>query len=271
MQERIKWNSLPASVRDAIGERAGHVSAARTVSQGMNSALAAVLDTSAGRVFVKGIRQDYPGVVAQQREATINPHVRPLAPALLWRLDDVDGWDVLAFEFIEGRHPNYAPGSADLLAVLAALDTLAALPLPDLPLKDARRRWHEYLDADDAELLGGETLLHTDYNPDNILITADGTARMIDWAWPTRGAAWIDPCCLALRLIAAGHTAAEAEQWVARTRAWADAPRAALDVFARANVDMWADIAASDPQPWKQRMADAARQWADARLVPTSR
>lgn len=267
MQERIEWDSLPAGLRNTIGEHAGQITAARTLSQGMNSALAAVLDTPGGQVFVKGIRTDHPGVIAQQREATINPHVRPLAPALLWRLDDVEGWDVLAFEYVEGRHPSYAPGSPDLPAVLAAVDALASLPLPDLPLKDARQRWSGYLDAAEAEQLGGETLLHTDYNPDNILIPQDGAARMIDWAWPTRGAAWIDPCCLALRLIAAGHTAAEAERLVSRTRAWASAPRTAVGAFARANVDMWTDIAASDPQPWKQRMADAARQWADGQLA----
>ncbi|WP_439662841.1 phosphotransferase family protein [Lentzea sp. HUAS TT2] len=267
MQERIEWDSLAAGLRDAIGEQVGQITAARTLSQGMNSALAAVLETSSGQVFVKGIRTDHSGVVAQQREATINPYVQPLAPALLWRLDDAEGWDVLAFEFVEGHHPNYSPGSTDLLAVLAAVDTLAALPVPDLPLKDARQRWRGYLDDAEAELLGGETLLHTDYNPDNILITADGTARMVDWAWPTRGAAWIDPCCLALRLIAAGHTAAQAEQLVSRTRAWASAPRTAVGVFARANVDMWTDIATSDPQPWKQQMADAARQWADGLLA----
>lgn len=269
MQERIDWSTLPTAVRDAIEEQAGAVVAARTLSQGMNSALAAVLDTPRGRVFVKGIRTDHPGVVTQQREATINPHVRPLAPALLWRLDDIVGWDVLAFEYVEGRHPDYSPGSPDLPAVITAMDALAALPVPDLPLKDARQRWSSYLD--DAELLGGETLLHTDYNPDNILITPDGAPRMIDWAWPTRGAAWIDPCCLALRLIAAGHTAAQAEQWAGRARGWAHAPRRAVDAFIRANVEMWTEIAAHDPQPWKQRMAEAARQWADARLVPIPR
>jgi hypothetical protein len=72
-------------------------------------------------------------------------------------------------------------------------------------------------------------------------------------------------------LIAAGHTVVQAEQWVSRTRAWASGTRPALDVFARANVDMWADIANADPEPWKQRMAYAAKQWADARLARASR
>jgi RIO-like serine/threonine protein kinase len=40
-------------------------------------------------------------------------------------------------------------------------------------------------------------LLHTDFNPLNVLMTADG-AWIIDWAWPTRGAeSSIQPasCC----------------------------------------------------------------------------
>ncbi len=77
-----------------------------------------MLHTSAGRVFVTGIRIDRPSVVAQQREVTINPHVRTLTPAVRWHLDDVAGWNVLGVEHIEGRHPDYGPGSADLHIVV---------------------------------------------------------------------------------------------------------------------------------------------------------
>lgn len=234
----------------------------------MNSALAAVLDTAMGKVFVKGIRTDHPGVITQQREAMINPHVRPLAPAMLWHLDSVAGWDVLGFEYVEGRHPDYTPGSADLPVVVEAMRAVADLPCPDLPLKDARQRWAAYFDQPAAaEMLAGNTLLHTDYNPANMLIPADGTARMIDWAWPTRGTAWIDPCCLLVRLVAAGHTVAQAETWARRSDAWHTAPDASLDAFALASARMWDDIASADPQPWKTRMATAAREWAGSRLA----
>ena len=115
-------------------------------------------------------------------------------------------------------------------------------------------------------MFAGDTLLHTDYNPENILITPDGTARLIDWAWPTRGAGWIDPCCLLIRLIAAGHTAHQAETWAQRTSAWHTAPGSALDTFTLASARLWQEIADNDPQPWKQRMATAAREWANARM-----
>jgi hypothetical protein len=40
----------------------------------------------------------------------INPHVRAVAPRLLWHEQAV-GWDQLAFEYIHGaRHADYSPG-----------------------------------------------------------------------------------------------------------------------------------------------------------------
>jgi hypothetical protein len=53
------WDELEAPVRLAIEARAGQVHSARTVSAGLNSQLAVVLDTSTGRVFVKGLRADH--------------------------------------------------------------------------------------------------------------------------------------------------------------------------------------------------------------------
>lgn len=65
-----------------------------------------------------------------------------------------------------------------------------------------------------------------------------------------------------IRLIAAGHTAHQVETWAQRTRAWHTAPAGALDTFTLASARLWQEIADNDPQPWKQRMATAAREWA---------
>lgn len=107
--------------------------------------------------------------------------------------------------------------------------------------------------------------MHTDFNPLNILISGE-RKHIIDWAWPTRGAAWIDPACLVLRLIAAGHTPAGAESWAARTAAWTTGSTDAVTMFAKANRRMWEQIARDDPQPWKEQMASVARSWAEYRL-----
>jgi len=86
-----------------------------------------------------------------------------------------------------------------------------------------------------------------------------------NWAWPTRGAAFIDPACLALRLIIAGHRPAAAEAWAQHSPAWNTTPTKAIDTLVLANTRLWAQIARDDPQPWKQNAAAAAREWAEYR------
>jgi Ser/Thr protein kinase RdoA (MazF antagonist) len=114
------------------------------------------------------------------------------------------------------------------------------------------------------DLLVGETLLHTDFNPLNVLMDA-GTARIIDWARPTRGAAFIDPACFLLRLMLAGHTAAQAQAQAAQCDSWVNAPDHAISAFALACARLYAEIAQQDPQPWKQHLAAAAQKWAQHR------
>jgi len=182
-------------------------------SGGRNSPVAAVLDTADGAVFVKGIPVDQRGAATQAREAAMAPHVTKVAPTLLRHLPDAAGWNVLGFEYVEGRHADYAPGSPDLAAVVELLERVGGIDCPDdAPTRDTRRTFASYMDDPEAAgLLGGTALPHTDYNPENVLIGPDGGARLVDWAWPCRGAAWIDPCVLIVRLIAAGHTPQAAE------------------------------------------------------------
>ncbi len=263
--QRTDWEDLGQDVRDLIQAQAGPVLAARTVPAGLNSQLAVVLHTAAGQVFVKGMHTDHPAVVRQHREAMINPHVLPLAPRLRWQAEGA-GWSLLGFDYLPyARHADYAPGSADLPAVVHALNQLQRMPCPDLPVKRAEQRWAAYVDDDAAAgLLAGQTLLHTDFNPLNVLMDA-GTARIIDWAWPTRGAAFIDPACFLLRLMLAGHTAAQAQACAAQCDSWASVPDNAISAFALACVRLYAEIAQQDPQPWKQRLAAAAQRWAQHR------
>ncbi|MFE4665461.1 aminoglycoside phosphotransferase [Streptomyces sp. NPDC056716] len=259
---RLHWDDLPPATRAAVEAHTGSVQAAVTVEKGLNSEIAATLDTRTGRVFVKGVRTDHPRAWTQNREAAVNRYVVPLAPRLLWRVND-GTWDLLGFEQVDGRPVDYRPHSGDLPLVADALTTLSGVRAPaDLELKHIDQRLADYLDhSDDADLLRGETLLHTDWHPDNILIAANA-ARVVDWAWPTRGAAWIDAACWALWLISAGHTPADAERWAAKTPAWPAAPRRALDVFATAQKRLWTGIAADAPGiPWIQALAAAADRW----------
>ncbi|MEE1805322.1 hypothetical protein [Streptomyces sp. BE133] len=107
----------------------------------------------------------------------------------------------------------------------------------------------------------GETLLHTDFAPDNVLIVGE-RARLIDWAWPTRGAAWIDPGALALRLMDAGQPAEAAVAFAGRFPSWRDAEPEALEAFGAATAALWQEIAEGDRARWKRGIAEQAARLA---------
>jgi hypothetical protein len=189
---RIPFERLPAEVRRAVSDKTGAVHEAVTAPGGMNSGVASVLETDSSPVFVKGIPADHPQVGAQRREAAVAPHLPGSCPRLHWHLE-VGGWSLLGYEVVDGRHADFTPGSPDLPLVAAALAELQTITAPaDIDIKQAVDRWAAYAPPGTSHHFDGDTLLHTDFAPDNILI-ADRRARLVDWAWPTRGAAWIDP------------------------------------------------------------------------------
>ncbi|WP_437109200.1 aminoglycoside phosphotransferase [Streptomyces sp. enrichment culture] len=253
---RRRFHDLPAEARQAITGKIGPVHAARTADGGLNSGIATFLDTDHGPIFVKGIPTNHPQAPAQRREAAINPHLPRACPRLYWHLETA-GWDLLGYEVLPGRHADYAPGSADLPLIAAALAELQEITAPSgIPVKAAEQRWSAYAPPGTATLFTGDTLLHTDLAPHNVLV--DDRAHIIDWAWPTRGAAWIDPTILILRLIEAGHTPAEADAFARRFPSWRTAPAKAEKAFAAANAAAWEEIASTDTAPWKTALASHA-------------
>jgi len=256
--ERVRWADVPSAVQASIDAAAGPVLEIDTVSGGLNCALAAVLRTPTGRIFVKGLPA---GTVTQRREAALSRYVGSVSPRLLWEIR-AHGWHVLAFTHIDRRHANYAPGSPDLPRVVEVVNEVGRLRCPELPgvTLRAEQRWAKFVD--DPEFLAGRQLAHTDLRPDNVLVTDAGAARLVDWAWPTLGAPWIDAACWVPQLIAAGHDPSSAETWAGRIAAWSHAPSDALDRFAVAQYRMWEQIAQQDPLlAWKDRMASASREW----------
>ncbi|MBS2533129.1 phosphotransferase [Catenulispora sp. NF23] len=260
------WSDLPQPLRDAVEAKAGRVVSARTVAAGLNSQIAAVLDTADGRVFLKGVPLEARTALAsQRREAAINQFVLAVSPQLLWSAE-TEGWSLLAFEYIGGGHADYAPGSPYLDDVVKVANRLHRVTAPDLPeLRAADQRWSAWAGADDAGLLAGDSLLHTDFAGHNVLIGEEGGAWIIDWAWATRGASFIDPACLLIRLIDAGHSAKSAELWAQQCDGWDGADDRAVDVFAAASARMWDDIAKAEPLQWKASMAQSAQKWASFR------
>ncbi|MFI9584854.1 aminoglycoside phosphotransferase [Streptomyces sp. NPDC052236] len=254
---RIPFEQLPADVRRAVTDKTGAVHQTVTVQGGMNSGIASVLKTESGSVFVKGIPADHPQVGAQRREAAIAPHLPASCPRLYWHLE-LDGWSLLGYEVVDGRHADYTPGSPDLPLVEASLTELQGITAPaDIEIKDAVDRWAGYAPPGALQHFSGNSLLHTDFAPDNVLIV-DERARLVDWAWPTRGAAWIDPGALALRLMDAGHPGESAVAFAGRFPSWRNAEPEVLAAFGAATAALWREIAAGDGTPWKRGMAKQA-------------
>jgi hypothetical protein len=266
MEKRIQWADLPSPLKAAIEQRTGPITAGQAATDGQNSPLAAVIDTPDGKVFVKGLPSGHPRVITQEREAAAAPLVARISPALLWHFDEA-GWNVLGFEHIPGRAADYRPGSPDLDLIVDLMEALSRIQVPagTGPLKRAEDRWKTYTDDPaDALTLAGPSLAHTDWMPDNVLISR-GRAWLVDWAWPTLAAAWIDPASWLLRIMARGHTPAEAEAHAARLPAYATADPAHIDLFVRANVRLWNEIEQTNGRPWAKIMARTARTWAQHR------
>jgi len=263
VDQRIAWHDLPGSLKDAIEARTGRVTSVHIAASGQNSPLAAIIATAESKVFVKGMPSGHRRVITQAREAAVAPFVKDISPALLWHFDEA-GWNVLGYEYAPGRPADYAPGSPDLDQLVQLMEALSEIKVPDVPgpFKRAEDRWKPYVDdPTSASVFAGPVLTHSDWTPDNILVSPD-RAWLIDWAWPTLGAAWTDPACWILTLMASGgHTAPEAEQQASRLPAFQAADPALVDLFAAANVRLWNEIAKSSTSAWTTDMAQAAHAW----------
>ncbi|MFE0131060.1 phosphotransferase [Streptomyces sp. NPDC059037] len=191
--------------------------------------------------------------------------MQPLSPRLLWHAEN-DQWIALGFELIDGRPSGFAPGSADLPAVAQLVNRIGEISVPAVAEDWPETRWDRFAsDQDDATLFKGDSLIHGDINPSNLLV-GDAGSWVVDWAWPTRGSALIDPALLVLQLIAAGHSPEGAESWASQCAAWSKSDPAAIDAFATANLRMYRKRAKRFPdQTWLGAMEATAQTWVDYR------
>ncbi|MER8028163.1 aminoglycoside phosphotransferase [Streptomyces bauhiniae] len=261
---RIGLDRLPPAARAAVEAHTGPLLTVEETAEGFNSEIAARVTSATGTWHIKGLRADHPRAWTQRREAAIAPFLTGLGPALRWR-EEVAGWDLLGFDVLNGRHADYAPGSADLPEVASLLCRLGETPCPSIELRHAEQRLEHYVVRPDLRFFAGPHLLHTDLNNANVLVgdhAAEGDrARLVDWAWATRGAAWLDAGYWVIWLIAAGHTPVSAERWAAEIPSWHTAPAEGITAFAAANANVWSEISTADPDPWTLRLADAASAW----------
>ncbi len=269
---KTRWADLPAHVRTAVVIEVGDVIGASDIAQGAASDLSTVLHTASGAdVFVKGVR----GVSLRMRwlrnEITAGALAAGIAPAVVFH-SDVDDWLLVGFEHLKGRTASLAPDSPDLPAVAAAIGKLSTIAAPELSslgdrwtLTDAWIKlaetkpeavhgWDVRKMAGQAAqitaLVDGSCLLHTDLHGEQFLIDDRSVAHVIDWAFPARGAAWVDSAFLVLRLIEAGHTPDHAERWALRLPGFTEIDgTVALDAFAAFISGLWTTWAVSDNPP----------------------
>ncbi|MEU6990339.1 aminoglycoside phosphotransferase [Streptomyces sp. NPDC046465] len=232
---RVAWRDLPGEVRSAVAGAAGPVLDVTAVEFGFTCSLAARLDTADGPVFVKGA-PDAEGRAGQRWEQLVAPVAGAVSPALRWRVEAA-GWEVLGFDWVDGRHADLSPGSADLPLVARALTSAATVRAPH-KVPQLAVRLASFLDAEEARLLAGGMLLHTDTNPHNLLV-GGGRAWLVDWAMPAAGPAWVDAACTAVRLMEDGATAGQALDWLDQFSVWTGAHAGAVAAFVAGTCRQW--------------------------------
>jgi hypothetical protein len=288
---RRTWSQLPDGVRSQIVRRGGQMLNESQAPAGRHSEFSATLHMEVGPVFVKGITADNPLADGHRHEANVNTWLPAVAPRLQWTIE-ADGWLMLGFEHLSGRHAGLAPGSADLPLVTDAVTTMAEAltpcPAPGVPkladqwarLAAWRRLRHNppvdlhpwsranldrfvYWEHRAIDVVAGSSLAHTDLHSLNLVVGR--AARVVDWAWSRQAAPWLDVGFLVLRLIEAGHTPPEAERWAAELDAWSEASETARTAFAIAVLGIWEFLQRHQPLPHRERLTNAARQWAQHR------
>jgi hypothetical protein len=227
---RISWADLPGHVQEGIERILGaRVAEATSQHGGFSPGTADRIRTVSGRrAFIKAVssRLNEHSPAIHRKEAAVTGALASTlpAPSLIGTFDDGD-WVALVLQDVEGRHPHIPWRSSELTIVLDALLNLARTPvasglrhLPTLEheLTDAFKGWErirtdppatcdpwilENLDAlgqlaeSGLKELAGNSLVHTDIRADNILITPDNMAILVDWPWACIGCAWIDALC----------------------------------------------------------------------------
>ncbi|HVK28159.1 MAG TPA: hypothetical protein VM575_07445 [Nocardioides sp.] len=277
---RVEWAHLPPAVRDAVEARLG-APVAEAVSQGagFTPGFASVLTcTDGSRHFVKAASVRAQRLFAdsyreEARKLGMLPAGTP-APRLLWT-DEVAEWFLLGIEYVEARAPHRPWTEADLASASAMAVEMAAqlTPAPDglgsatdefaswpglwAVLDHPRAAEIGALAARYAEVVTGDTLVHTDIRDDNLLVLDDGRTLLCDWNWPVVGAPWLDSLFL---LIGPRGDGLDVEAHIAGHPLLGGVPAEHVDVVLALILGYFA-ASANEPVPPTSPHIRAAQAW----------
>ncbi|GAA2470415.1 phosphotransferase [Winogradskya humida] len=251
---RIDWTELPQAVTTEVADRIGGLRVTPATT-GDHAEIAATVTGTSGKVFVKAAHTDF-GVRSLRFELRVSEAVSGShSPAIEWTFEAA-GWLVVGFEHCEGPHADLSPGSPDLELLGDALSVLSQAPAPDVSLFSPKARL-----GFEHPAMAGETLVHTDLGPANLIVTPNGL-RIVDWAMAAKAAPWVELAMLMPWLISAGHTPGQAEQWLVRQSAWQLTDPEVLDYFATKNAEKWATKSAGTTMAWMHDLATWTSEWA---------
>ena len=251
---RSEWTALPESVTAEIAERVGGTIEVNPAPSGNHAEIASTVTGSTGKVFVKAASTEL-SVRSLRYELAATEAIDCYPPAVVWHFE-VDGWLVVGTEHLDGPHPDLSPGSPDLDGLALALKGLQETPARGGPWFTPQGRLgfaHPAID--------GGTLIHSDLNPANLIVTAHGL-RIVDWAYATKAAAWVELALLAQWLIGSGHTPEQTEDWLAQHSAWAATDSKVLDDFASRNAAKWSAKSRQSTEGWVHDLAVWTGEWA---------
>lgn len=275
---------LRAAVEAAAG---APVRSAASQPGGFSPGFASVLRLSDGRsVFVKAVsgarNPDSPALHRQEAKILAALPAGVPTPRLLWSHDDGD-WVALMTEAVAGFPPAqpWRPDQLDLFLATAAelAERLTPAPVPAPSVQEqhatsltgwrrmagepggtdplgavplgrwAGRRLDELAELEAAwpAAAAGDTLLHADLRADNVLLTGDGAAVVVDWPHACVGAGWVD-LLLAVPSIAM-HGGGDPERLWQRYRPGRDADPTAVTAVLAAATGYFLWQAAQPPPP----------------------
>lgn len=280
---RLDWAHLPPQVRFEVEARLGSpVAADATLTHGFVPVVETVLTCADGSTHLlraASAKAQCSFAASLRAEARWLASLPAQVPVVgLEAFLDGD-WVVLLLEHPAGTAPARPWAEDELDRCLATLATVAEVltPAPDGPvgpvrdfaedLADWLGRWDILAEREDLgtpmqlltagrlasrlpEVTAGATLVHTDLRDDTLRLAPDGRVLLDGWAWPVRGAAWLDSLLL---LVGPCGDGVDVEAVLRRTPLLAAVPDDHVDCVLAAMAGFFltsCDLPVPAPSPW---------------------